>query len=198
MANLDALFEQWLEGKVLTDTEMSALHQDEHFATMMQEASKWQAHASNYQDEAVPHWDRASTFCAQDANSLRLWWPQAIAASVSIVALLGSVLLWQQNVMLKEQLQAQQQQGMQTQQQLASLVTQLDGLQRQQNSQLLEAVQHVLTTSRDERREDMGMLMEYWKTQRAQDNALFKIQLNDLAEQVEFLPPSRVAKLEEQ
>lgn len=198
MANLDTLFEQWLDGKILTKSELSALHQDEQFASMMKEATLWREHASSYQDEAVPQWDRASTFTAGAVNTPRSWWPQALVASISVVALLGSLILWQQNVFLKEQLQAQQRQEAQTQQQLASLAMQLDGVQRQQNSQLLEAVQHVLTTSRDERREDMSMLMEYWKTQRAQDNALFKIQLNDLAEQVEYLPQSRVAKLEEQ
>lgn len=196
MANLDELFERWLEGKTITEAELSLLHENEHYATMMHEASAWKGYANTYSNEPVPEWDRFSTFIDTKTTQQR-WWRPAIAASIGAIALLSTVVLWQQNLQLKEQLNAQHQLGIQNQQQLENLVKQLHGMQREQNAQLLDAVQHVLTTSRDERREDIGVVLEYWKTQRAQDNALFRIQLNDLAEQVEYLPQSRVAKLEE-
>lgn len=196
MANLDELFLYWLDGKTLTDEELAVLQQSEPYAAMLREAQQWQVRANSYQDETVPQWDRDSTFTPAESVK-RAWWPRTIAASIAMFALFASAMLWHENRIMQEQLRAQQLQSTQNQQQLLRLAEQLDGIERQQNAQLLDAVQHVLTTSRDERREDIGVLLEYLKTQRAQDNALFKIQLNDLAEQVEHFPPSRVAKVEE-
>ncbi|WP_462170424.1 hypothetical protein [Pseudoalteromonas xiamenensis] len=194
MASAEILFAKWLDGIALSDDELKQLRLDADFGPMLAEAQVWQSRAQNTLDEEVPTWDRESTYVGTKRTASR-WY--AIAASVAVITLASCVFMWSQNQQLTEQMASQQQLVQQQQQQITTLLGRLDNQQSSQNSKLLDAVEHVLTTSRDERREDMNALLQLWKTQRAQDQALLRLQLNDIAEQVEHLPQTNVAKLED-
>jgi len=194
MASAEILFAKWLDGIALSDDELKQLRLDADFGPMLAEAQAWQSRAQNTLDEEVPTWDRESTYVGIKRTASQ-WY--AIAASVAVIALASCVFMWSQNQQLTEQMALQQQLVQQQQQQITTLLGRIDNQQSSQNSKLLDAVEHVLTTSRDERREDMNALLQLWKTQRAQDQALLRLQLNDIAEQVEHLPQTNVAKLED-
>lgn len=194
MASAEILFAKWLDGIALSDDELKQLRLDADFGPMLAEAQVWQSRAQNTLDEDVPTWDRESTYVGTKRTASR-WY--AIAASVAVIALASCVFMWSQNQQLTEQMASQQQLVQQQQQQITTLLGRIDNQQSSQNSKLLDAVEHVLATSRDERREDMNALLQLWKTQRAQDQALLRLQLNDIAEQVEHLPQTNVAKLED-
>ncbi|WP_462164716.1 hypothetical protein [Pseudoalteromonas xiamenensis] len=194
MASAEILFAKWLDGIALSDDELKQLRLDADFGPMLAEAQVWQSRAQNTLDEEVPTWDRESTYVGIK-RTISQWY--AIAASVAVIALASCVFMWSQNQQLTEQMASQQQLVQQQQQQITTLLGRIDNQQSSQNSKLLDAVEHVLATSRDERREDMNALLQLWKTQRAQDQALLRLQLNDIAEQVEHLPQTNVAKLED-
>ncbi|MFC0117592.1 hypothetical protein ACFFK7_06635 [Pseudoalteromonas xiamenensis] len=194
MASAEILFAKWLDGIALSDDELKQLRLDADFGPMLAEAQVWQSRAQNMLDEDVPTWNRESTYVGTKRSTSQ-WY--AIAASVAVIALASCVFMWSQNQQLTEQMASQQQLVQQQQQQITTLLGRIDNQQSSQNSKLLDAVEHVLATSRDERREDMNALLQLWKTQRAQDQALLRLQLNDIAEQVEHLPQTNVAKLED-
>ncbi|QTH72784.1 hypothetical protein [Pseudoalteromonas xiamenensis] len=194
MASAEILFAKWLDGIALSDDELKQLRLDADFGPMLAEAQVWQSRAQNMLDEDVPTWNRESTYVGTKRSASQ-WY--AIAASVAVIALASCVFMWSQNQQLTEQMASQQQLVQQQQQQITTLLGRIDNQQSSQNSKLLDAVEHVLATSRDERREDMNALLQLWKTQRAQDQALLRLQLNDIAEQVEHLPQTNVAKLED-
>lgn len=194
MASAEILFAKWLDGIALSDDELKQLRLDADFGPMLAEAQVWQSRAQNTLDEEVPTWDRESTYVGTKRTASQ-WY--AIAASVAVIALASCVFMWSQNQQLTEQMASQQQLVQQQQQQITTLLGRIDNQQSSQNSKLLDAVEHVLATSRDERREDMNALLQLWKTQRAQDQAFLRLQLNDIAEQVEHLPQTNVAKLED-
>lgn len=194
MASAEILFAKWLDGIALSDDELKQLRLDADFGPMLAEAQVWQSRAQNTLDEEVPTWDRESTYVGTKRTASQ-WY--AIAASVAVIALASCVFMWSQNQLLTEQMASQQQLVQQQQQQITTLLGRIDNQQSSQNSKLLDAVEHVLATSRDERREDMNALLQLWKTQRAQDQAFLRLQLNDIAEQVEHLPQTNVAKLED-
>ncbi|WP_462152271.1 hypothetical protein [Pseudoalteromonas xiamenensis] len=194
MASAEILFAKWLDGIALSDDELKQLRLDADFGPMLAEAQVWQSRAQNTLDEEVPTWDRESTYVGIKRTASQ-WY--AIAASVAVIALASCVFMWSQNQQLTAQMASQQQLVQQQQQQITTLLGRIDNQQSSQNSKLLDAVEHVLATSRDERREDMNALLQLWKTQRAQDQALLRLQLNDIAEQVEHLPQTNVAKLED-
>ncbi|MEI5579537.1 hypothetical protein, partial [Streptomyces brasiliscabiei] len=69
--------------------------------------------------------------------------------------------------------------------QLQNIITAQNELQQQHMYQLAK---EAIATGRVERQEDLNNLLTYFKTQRAQDQAYLRMQLNDLAEQVQEQP----------
>ncbi len=190
------LFEQWLEGKPLSDAQRQQLNADPEYAAMMVQAQHWQMQSREYQQAPVPKWDRESTLEPQPRlskrNNFAAW---AIAASVVVCSL--AVLLVPNNTRdsaLMAQL-AKQTQLLQSQQkqidQLQNIITAQNELQQQQMYQLTK---EAITTGRVERQEDITNLITYIKTQRAQDQAYLRMQLNDLAEQVQEQPMTAIAR----
>jgi hypothetical protein len=74
--------------------------------------------------------------------------------------------------------------------QLQNIITAQNEVQQQQMYQLAK---EAIKTGRVERQEDIASVLAYIKTQRAQDQAYLRMQLNDLAEQVEGGPLPTVA-----
>ena len=195
MANLEVLFEQWLEGNVLSDAQLQQLENDPEYRALMSQAQVWQQHSREYKAVPVPHWDRQSTMpqvaSAGEFGAAGMW---AVAASVMICSLVFLLMPQQQTPELLEQV-AKQTQLLESQQkqidQLQKIITAQNELQQQQMYQLAK---EAITTGRVERQEDLNSLLTYIKTQRAQDQAYLRMQLNDLAEQVQEQPMAAIAK----
>lgn len=198
MANLETLFEQWLEGDVLSDAQLQQLENDPEYRALMSQAQVWQQHSREYNTVPVPQWDRQSTMPQVASESVfgvaGIW---AVAASVMICALVFLVMPQQQAPELLDQV-AKQTQLLESQQkqidQLQKIITAQNELQQQQMYQLAK---EAIATGRVERQEDINSLITYIKTQRAQDQAYLRMQLNDLAEQVQEQPMAAIAKNQE-
>ncbi|MEH6395369.1 hypothetical protein [Pseudoalteromonas sp.] len=195
MANLESLFEQWLEGNILSDAQLQQLENDPGYSALMSQAQVWQQHSNEYKAVPVPDWDRQSTMPQLASVSVfstaGIW---AVAASVMICSLIFLVMPKQQAPELLEQV-AKQTQLLESQQkqidQLQKIITAQNELQQQHMYQLAK---EAITTGRVERQEDLNSLLTYIKTQRAQDQAYLRMQLNDLAEQVQEQPMAAIAK----
>ena len=195
MASLESLFEQWLDGKVLSDKQLQQLENDPEYAALMSQAQVWQQHSRDYKAVPVPIWDRQSTisqFSAVRVFSVAGAW--AVAASVLVCSLIFLVLpqsdaqgLLTQVTKQTHLLQSQQKQI----DQMQRIITAQNQLQQQQMYQLAK---EAIATGRVERQEDIASLITYIKTQRAQDQAYLRMQLNDLAEQVQEQPTAAIAK----
>ena len=118
----------------------------------------------------------------------------AVAASVLVCSLIFLVIpqsdaqgLLAQVTKQTHLLQSQQKQI----DQMQRIITAQNQLQQQQMYQLAK---EAIATGRVERQEDIASLITYIKTQRAQDQAYLRMQLNDLAEQVQEQPTAAIAK----
>ncbi len=195
MANLESLFEQWLEGNVLNAAQLQQLENDPEYSALMSQAQVWQQHSNEYKTVPVPQWDRQSTmpqFASVSVFSMAGVW--AVVASVMICSLIFLVMPKQQAPELLNQV-AKQTQLLESQQkqidQLQNIITAQNELQQQHMYQLAK---EAIATGRVERQEDLNNLLTYFKTQRAQDQAYLRMQLNDLAEQVQEQPLAAIAK----
>ncbi|NMM42178.1 hypothetical protein [Pseudoalteromonas arctica] len=195
MANLDSLFEQWLEGNVLSDTQLQQLENDPEYHALMSQAQVWQQHSREYKTVPVPIWDRQSTISQLTPrrvfSAAGTW---VVVASVLVCSLVFLVMPKQPVSELLDQV-AKQTQLLDSQQkqidQLQKIITAQNELQQQHMYQLTK---EAISTGRVERQEDLNSLLSYIKTQRAQDQAYLRIQLNDLAEQVQEQPMAAIAK----
>lgn len=117
MAKLAHLFEQWLDGKVLSEAELAELQADSEYREMMSAAITWQQRAASFEEQAPPpqltlqHQTRA--------------WPVAAVAAWLVVGL-GVSGLWLQNLGLHQQLSAQQTQLAQQQSAMQAMLAKLD------------------------------------------------------------------------
>jgi len=194
MANLDSLFTAWLEGESLTDEQITLLQANAEYALMMNNASKWQQQSQEYETVPVPHWDRESSMPKVQKSHLffgsGMW---AMAASIALCAWLFMSNPQQGNQQLLEQV-AKQTNLLESQQkqidQLQNILTAQNQVQQQHMYQLAK---EAIKTGRIERQEDIASVLAYIKTQRAQDQAYLRMQLNDLAEQVDGRPLPTVA-----
>ena len=110
MANLESLFEQWLEGNILSDAQLQQLENDPEYSALMSKAQVWQQHSREYKAVPVPDWDRQSTMPQVASVSVfstaGIW---AVAASVMICSLIFLVMPKQQAPELLEQVAKQTQ-----------------------------------------------------------------------------------------
>lgn len=195
MANLDALFEQWLEGKPMTDEALEQLKASPQYSVMLAQAQRWQAQSRDYKQQPVPDWNRSSTLgvkARHNNQSNSATW--AVAASIIVCALVFLVPHKNDQDELSVQL-AKQTTLLQSQQkqidQLQNIISAQNELQQQYMYQLTK---EAIATGRVERQEDINSLISYIKTQRAQDHAYLRMQLNDIAEQVQAQPMAAIAK----
>ncbi|KTF15259.1 hypothetical protein [Pseudoalteromonas sp. H105] len=195
MANLDALFEQWLEGKPLTDEALKQLKTSAQYSAMLAQAQRWQVQSTDYKQQPVPDWDRTSTLGAnakhRSQGNTATW---AVAASIIVCTLVYLVPNKKAETELSAQL-IKQTKLLESQQkqidQLQIIITAQNELQQQHMYQLTK---EAIATGRVERQEDINSLINYIKTQRAQDHAYLRMQLNDIAEQVQVQPMAAIAK----
>ncbi|PCK31447.1 hypothetical protein [Pseudoalteromonas piscicida] len=185
MAKLDVLFEKWLEGNRLSEAELAQLQANAEYLEMMEAATQWQQHAKNYEVQTPP---------AQLAHQhrARVWSLAAVAAW--LVVGLGVSGLWLQNLGLHQQLTVQQTQLAQQQSAIQSMLDKLDDTKPIDQTTLVQLATQVVEQNRKERSLAMNNLVDLIQAQRAQDQALLRLQLNELAEQVEQTPSQNLAQ----
>ncbi|KPV95983.1 hypothetical protein AN214_01982 [Pseudoalteromonas sp. P1-9] len=199
MANLDSIFEKWLETGELTPSDRQLLEQDAVYAEMLKNSETWQSLSAKYQETPVPQWNREATWFEKtngDAKSNRFiaWFaPAALACSV----LMCSLVIMRAEVSVSDSgfvinfAEQQKQAPTVTYEQLQTLLAE----QQTNTAQATYAlVKEAIEQGRVERKEDIGALVADLNRVRQQDQALIRLQLNELAQQVEQQPQSSIAK----
>ncbi len=183
------LLEKWLDGEQLTEAQQAQVLADPDTKPLFENAQSWQSMASSYVEQEVPPDTHITMPELNQVSRFQGHWMQwGMAACVGFLSLL-SVQLWQQNQTLEQGLVAQQTQIAKQQDTMQQILTQM------QKSQTLQAdlTNQVLLTNRAERQVALDDLLAFLQTQRAQDQAILRLQLNELAEQVEHAPLQTVA-----
>ena len=183
------LLEKWLDGERLTEAQQAQVLADPETKPLFESAQSWQSMASSYEDQEVPSDTPIAIPEFKQAGRFKGNWMQwGMAACVGFLSVL-SLQLWQQNQVLEQGLVAQQTQIVKQQDTMQKI------LQQMQTSQNLQAdlTNQVLLTNRAERQVALDDLLAFLQTQRAQDQAILRLQLNELAEQVEHAPLQIVA-----
>ena len=183
------LLEKWLDGERLTEAQQAQVLADPETKPLFESAQSWQSMASSYEDQEVPSDTPIAITEFKQAGRFKGNWMQwGKAACVGFLCVL-SLQLWQQNQVLEQGLVAQQTQIVKQQATMQKI------LQQMQTSQNLQAdlTNQVLLTNRAERQVALDDLLAFLQTQRAQDQAILRLQLNELAEQVEHAPLQIVA-----
>ena len=183
------LLEKWLDGEQLTEAQLARVLADPETKLLFENAQAWQNMAHSYEEQSVPSDTPIAIPEIKQVSRFQGNWMQwGMAVCVACLTVL-SVQLWQQNQVLEQGLVAQQTQIVKQQATMQKI------LQQMQTSQNLQAdlTNQVLLTNRAERQVALDDLLAFLQTQRAQDQAILRLQLNELAEQVEHAPLQIVA-----
>lgn len=198
MADLNSIFQRWLETGELTDDEKQRLMHDKQYSALLQNGKQWQALSETYQETPVPDWDRGATW--YDKTASRSWWesinryfaPAALACSLvmcSLVLMRAEVTVAEQGISIS--FQNTHADEAVTFEQLQTL---LAAHQQSSTSATFALVKEAIEQSRLERKEDISALVSHLNQIRQQDQALVRLQLHELAEQVDNQPLSSIAK----
>ncbi len=190
--DLEAIFARYLEGEVLSADEMAALTHDPMFGSLLKQAEYWQGAVERLEEQAVPtHWLPELVFPSTPTSSQYLPW---VAAGVmSLAMLFGGYQVYGTNQQLVAQIQQQRQTLAVQKQQMQQLSEALMAQSQWQKQALADIATQTVDIARSERQNAMATLVDYINTQRAQDNAYLRMQLNDIAEQIEQQPPYSTA-----
>ncbi|MFY8273621.1 hypothetical protein AAEU32_05800 [Pseudoalteromonas sp. SSDWG2] len=185
--HIEQLFERALSGESLSAEQMDELHQDTTFGPMLEQAQFWQQSAQNYQEQDVP-----STFNASEhinsVSSQRSYLPWLAASVMAVSMFVGGYQVYGTNQQLQMQL-AQQQRVLDAQKEkMQRLGEALLAQQQLQQETLAQMTTQTIDLTRSERKDAMTTLVDYINAQRAEDNAYLRLQLNDIAEQIEQQP----------
>lgn len=196
------IFGNWLEGK-LTPQQRPEFErlcaEDEAFSQQVEAANAMMMQAESYKPEAVPDWDRTSTFEQVKASK---WWHwqglPALSLGTSMLAIVmvlsglevrtddGAMTIsfaGQQDSKKIEKMVTDKLNEYQQNQQVA-MNTFAQSLQQQQLDASGQLTQYLLTSSRQERREDFAELIKFVNEQRNDDQLFYARQLNKLQEDI--------------
>lgn len=202
------LFGDWLEGKLDPQQRVEferLCAEDAAFAEKVESANQMMMVAESFQPDRVPDWDRKGTF---DAPVTRNWWNwqglPALSFCTSMVAIVlvfsgfevttndGKMTMGFANnqsakdiEMLVDKKLTEYQQG---QQQSLNLFAQT--MQQQQLDTSTKLTEYLLTSSRQERREDFAELIKFVNEQRSDDQLFYARQINKLQEDIYGSPSS--------
>lgn len=192
----------WLEGK-LDEPQRQAFEQlcvqDKAFAAKVEAANLMAVQGETYQVRAVPEWDRESTFALPEK---RHWWQwQGLSAMSFATSMLAIVMVVTGlNVEMKEgaitlsftkgQSEQQVTQLIQSrmdvfhQEQQLALLRYAENMQQQQLAANTELTNYLLSSSRQERREDFAELIKFINQQRSDNQLFFARQMNNLQQEI--------------
>lgn len=212
--NNSELLAIWLDGQLneaqRADFEQRCAT-DNEFAAQVQTANLFQAQSETYQDQDVPDWPSAATYDEElysrannqpSSRSQSKWWQwqglPALSLGTSMLAIVmvisglqvtstdGALTIsFSDGVDTKkvEQLVAAKLSSYQQEQQLA-LNTFAQTLQRQQLDASTQLTQYLLSSSRQERKEDFAELIKFVNQQRGDDQQFYARQLNKLQQDI--------------
>ena len=184
------LLEKWLDGEQLTEAQHARVLADPETKLLFENAQAWQNMAHSYEEQSVPSDTPIAIPEIKQVSRFQGNWMQwGMAACVGFLSVL-SVQLWQQNKTLEQGLVVQQTQIEKQQDTMQQILQQM---QKGQNLQA-DLTNQVLLTNRAERQVALDDLLAFLQTQRAQDQAILRLQLNELAEQVEQAPTEVLAQ----
>lgn len=196
------LFGKWLEND-LNPQERSEFEQlcaeDKDFAEKVESANQMMMVAESYQPDAVPNWDRAGTF---EQPQKQRWWNwhglPALSFCTSFLAIVmvisgfevrtddGAMTIsfakGQDPQKIESLVDQKLNEYQQSQQQALNLFAQT--MQQQQLDASTKLTQYLLTSSRQERREDFAELIKFVNEQRSDDQLFYARQLNKLQEDI--------------
>ncbi|MEH6713890.1 MAG: hypothetical protein V7733_22045 [Paraglaciecola polaris] len=202
MSNYDnaELLALWLEEK-LTASQRDSFEQrcveDSQFAQQVEAASMFKMQAQEYQSTDVPNWNKEKIFDYGVTSSVWSWLPGAsfVTSVLAIVLVLTGTQVNITDGELRIRFGAQQSEQVvvnmldsrleefrQTQQAALSLYAQT--LQQQQLDSASQLTNYLLTSSRQERREDFAELIKFVNQQRSDDQLFYARQLNQLQQDI--------------
>ena len=198
----------WLDGQ-LSELQRQQFEQrcvdDSLFAEQVEVANMMNVKAESYQPQSVPHWDRPSTF---DGIEKGKWWRwqglSSLSFAVSMLAIVmvlsGMQVRMDDGAMTISFAAKQSSQEIdrlvadrlgefqQNQQVVLNNYTQI--MQQQQLDASTQLTSYLLSSSRQERREDFAELIKFVNEQRSDDQTFYARQLNKLQKDIYTNPGS--------
>ncbi len=203
------LFSLWVEQQ-LTEAQQQLFEQrclhDLEFAQQVETYNLVAGQSEQYRQQAVPQWDRNSTF---DMPQKTKWWQWQGLPSVSLAMSLCAIIMVISGFEIQvnngaltisfssqstsrqiDQLVEERLATFEQAQQLA-LTEYSQSIRQQQMDASAQLTQYLLTASRQERREDFAELIKYVNEQRGDDQLFYARQLNQLQQNI-YAKPSPV------
>lgn len=196
MPDLNKIFDTWLDTGELSNSNEKLLQQDPIFSKMYKNARQWHSQEIAYQDIEVPKWHKEQTWFEKPSsknNGFNWQWLNGAMLAMSFVLCILVVTDAQLDIS-NEGISVTFNQADKQALQFNELKQILSQIQKENSQQAWKMAQQAIDTGRIERREDINTLIAYLKEQRNQDQTLIKLQLNDLAEQVENQESTAVAQ----
>lgn len=204
------LFSAWIEGKL--NNEQQAQFEkmcvsDPEFSKQVEHANHIGLLSDTSRELTTPVWDKNASFAFPDKTPWWRWQAMPVAAfACSIVALLMVVTGFNINIengrasfgfgsdMSTQQIEQLVQAHMdEYQQSNQALLTQyVDSMQKQQLQTSTQLTEYLLTSNRQERREDFAELLKFVNQQRYDDQIFYARQLNDLQDEINIQTGYRV------
>ncbi|WP_416305457.1 hypothetical protein [Neptunicella sp. SCSIO 80796] len=208
MSDLEQQFELWLEGK-LNAAERQEFEQqcqtDPVMAERLATAKIARQQVQAYQTREVPRWDAAATFATSSEPRGWFQWQGSLSFGLSILAI--CMVLFKVEIQVTDGAMTLSFAGKQQQQQVEKLVNdKLDQFQQNQQLALADFSQtmqdqqklnnaqltnYLLTSNREERREDFVELIKFVNEQRSDDQLFFAKQINKLQDDIYANPVKR-------
>ena len=198
----------WLEGQ-LSDSQREQFEQrcidDPAFAAQVEAANMMTAQVESYRPHNVPKWDRLSTF---ESSEKTKWWQwQGLSSASFVVSMLAIVMVLSgMQVRMDDGAMTISFAAKQSSQEIDRLVDEKlnefqqnqqivlnNYTQTMQQQQLDASTQHtsyLLSSSRQERREDFAELIKFVNEQRMDDQTFYARQLNKLQQDIYTTPGS--------
>lgn len=197
-----ALFAAWLDGNMSDEQQQQFERlciEDEGFSQRVEQANQLNLISENFAEANVPSWDMHATF---DAPEKLRWWQSpawgvsSMACSVFAVLLVVSgfnmsvqdgrlsmgfssgLSVEQVNVMVEQRLTDYQATNQ------AMFAQYVDAITTQQQQSSAQLTEYLLSSSRQERREDFAELIKFINEQRSDDQIYYAKQLNNLQKEI--------------
>ncbi|QJR80202.1 hypothetical protein CA267_005135 [Alteromonas pelagimontana] len=201
----EALFAKWLNGP-LSDDEQQEFErlclEDPGFASQVETANQLNMTAEQFESVPVPHWQRENTFLVADKPKWWQWQGLPVASmAISAFALVlvitgfhveveGSKISMGFNSAPDEQAVAQLvDEKLHTYQQAnqALFGKYVDAIVAQQKEASTQLTQYLLSSSRQERREDFSELVKFINEQRSDDQRFYARQINKMQQEIDVI-----------
>ncbi len=195
--SLAALFEQWLDGKKLSNTELQSLKASSHWSEQMQIVNFMQESKAEMEKAGVPDWDINSTFVNHNPRGNSGFWQHnglslvAMTFSIAACGLLFFNMQHETNLATQQQQQLTAQLNEWSQKNQQILASTIEKLQTQQTESSIKLANYLMENSRVERQEDLQRVVELIQSQREDDLRFVHAELSELQYQMQVTSLNR-------